>query len=47
MPKKKETNFRDAVRKLQTKYALSVKVRDDIMKIVSRAYIEGGNDALK
>ena len=47
MAKQKTTNFHELVNNLRVKYALSNQVRDEIMKIVRKAYAEGGTNAIK
>lgn len=43
----KKLTIHEQVNKLQQKYALSVKVRDEILSLAKSAYCQGGNDAHK
>lgn len=43
----KKITIYDQVNKLQKKYALSVLVRDEILKLAKSAYCQGGDDAHK
>lgn len=44
---KTKPNLHEQVNELQRKYALSVKVRDEILKLVKSAYCQGSNDCYK
>jgi hypothetical protein len=44
---KKKPTIHDQVNELQRKFALSVLVRDEILKLAKSAYCQGGDDAHK
>ena len=41
---KKKPTLHEQVNELQRKYALSVKVRDEILNLAKSAYSQGGDD---
>lgn len=45
--KKNKKSLHDQVNELQRKFALSVLVRDEILKLAKSAYCQGGDDTHK